>query len=175
MLQHLRDPGIHQRLKRDTSRTLPAWPLRRRWSPFDAGYIPPPSGEFEQVVLYRYGPAQVGLSQSFTSCCRLLAPFKTEPTMPAAHTRGSNAQMQRFQFQFHNIPLSYRISIGRHRYGDRCNCSKKLFRNSHRSGVTPQLWFLQDAMGEKIKDYSGLHDAIFAPVATQQGAIRTPP
>nr|VFK52256.1 MAG: hypothetical protein BECKTC1821D_GA0114238_11621 [Candidatus Kentron sp. TC] len=26
----------------------------------------PPSGEFEQVVLYRYGPAQVGLSQTAT-------------------------------------------------------------------------------------------------------------
>ena len=49
---------------------------------------PTPSGEFDQAVLYRYGPAQVGLNQSFTSCNRLVAPFKTEPTMPAAHTRG---------------------------------------------------------------------------------------
>ena len=57
----------------------------------------PPLGEFEQVVLYRYGPAQVGLNQSFTSCCRLLAPFKTEPTMPAAHTRGE-ASLRYFFF-----------------------------------------------------------------------------
>ena len=54
----------------------------RRWL-----HTPPP-GEFEQVVLYRYGPAQVGLNQSFTSCWRLAAPFETEPTMPAAHTLG---------------------------------------------------------------------------------------
>ena len=54
----------------------------RRWL-----HTPPP-GEFEQVVLYRYGPAQVGLNQSFTSCWRLAAPFETESTMPAAHTRG---------------------------------------------------------------------------------------
>ena len=43
-------------------------------------------GEFEQVVLYRYGPAQVGLDQSDTFHIELAAPFKTEPTMPAAHT-----------------------------------------------------------------------------------------
>ena len=46
----------------------------------------PPFGEFEQVVLYRYGPAQVGLDQHDTSCAGLVAPFMTEPTMPAAHT-----------------------------------------------------------------------------------------
>nr|VFK50586.1 MAG: hypothetical protein BECKTC1821D_GA0114238_11111 [Candidatus Kentron sp. TC] len=46
----------------------------------------PPLGEFEQAVLYRYGPAQVRLDQSFTSRDRLATPFETEPMMPAAHT-----------------------------------------------------------------------------------------
>ena len=63
-----------------------AWPLLwpsvtlRRW------LHTPPSGEFEQAVLYRYGPAQVGFDQFVTSCSGLVAPFTTEPTMPAAHT-----------------------------------------------------------------------------------------
>nr|VFK00835.1 MAG: hypothetical protein BECKLFY1418B_GA0070995_12111 [Candidatus Kentron sp. LFY] len=52
----------------DTSRTPtclappPPSVALRRW------LHTPPSGEFEQVVLYRYGPAQVGLGQSFTPC-----------------------------------------------------------------------------------------------------------
>ncbi len=39
----------------------------------------PPFDEFEQVVLYGYGPAQVGLDQTATSCIGLIAPFETEP------------------------------------------------------------------------------------------------
>jgi len=42
MLQPEPEHGTHPRPKRDTSRTLPAWPLRRRRSPFDAGCIPHP-------------------------------------------------------------------------------------------------------------------------------------
>nr|VFK27872.1 MAG: hypothetical protein BECKMB1821G_GA0114241_103117 [Candidatus Kentron sp. MB]VFK31804.1 MAG: hypothetical protein BECKMB1821I_GA0114274_102718 [Candidatus Kentron sp. MB]VFK75574.1 MAG: hypothetical protein BECKMB1821H_GA0114242_102618 [Candidatus Kentron sp. MB] len=44
MLQLERELGTRQRPQAlqtgDTSRTLPTWPLRRRRSPFDAGYIP---------------------------------------------------------------------------------------------------------------------------------------
>nr|VFK27410.1 MAG: hypothetical protein BECKMB1821I_GA0114274_100323 [Candidatus Kentron sp. MB]VFK30273.1 MAG: hypothetical protein BECKMB1821G_GA0114241_10622 [Candidatus Kentron sp. MB]VFK74295.1 MAG: hypothetical protein BECKMB1821H_GA0114242_100323 [Candidatus Kentron sp. MB] len=44
MLQLEREPGARQRPQAlqtgDTHRTLPTWPLRRRRSPFDAGYIP---------------------------------------------------------------------------------------------------------------------------------------
>jgi hypothetical protein len=51
-----------------------------------AAYPTKPTDEFEQVVLYRYGPAQVGFDQTATSRFGLIAPFETEPTMPAVHT-----------------------------------------------------------------------------------------
>nr|VFK61036.1 MAG: hypothetical protein BECKTC1821F_GA0114240_105223 [Candidatus Kentron sp. TC] len=56
--------------------------------------MPQLSGEFEQVILYGYGPAQVGLDLPFTSCIGLAAPFETEPTVPAAHTRRRVVRMR---------------------------------------------------------------------------------
>lgn len=64
MLQPFSEYGIHSGPKRGTSRILLAWLLRCRWSPFDTSCVPHRfTGEFEQVILYRYGPAQVGFDQ----------------------------------------------------------------------------------------------------------------
>jgi hypothetical protein len=82
MLQRVGGLGTLPRPKRDTSRAVLAWPLRRRQLPSDAGCVP--LNEFEQVFLYRYGPAQVGFHHA--RFLNVAAPFKTEPTAPAAHT-----------------------------------------------------------------------------------------
>ena len=60
-LQAAGDPGAQSGPKRDTSRTTPAWPLRRHRLPDDPGCLPLRNGEFEQALLYGHGPAQVGL------------------------------------------------------------------------------------------------------------------
>jgi hypothetical protein len=86
MLQPEREHGTHPRPKRDTSRTptclAPPSPsvALRRW------LRTPPEGGFGQVVLYGYGPAQVGFDPPLASCPGLAAPFETKLTMPAAHT-----------------------------------------------------------------------------------------
>ena len=84
-LQAARDPGPPSPPKRDASRTVSTWPLRHRSLPRDAGCIP------------RRGRVRVKISERVWSRpgrIRLhrtpfdkTAPFTTEPTTPAAHTK----------------------------------------------------------------------------------------
>src|SRR5262249_31155794 len=64
VLQKAWDLGTPPRPKRGPSRTILAWPLRRRPLLGGAGCIPLRKGEFEQGFPYGYGPARVGLDRS---------------------------------------------------------------------------------------------------------------
>ena len=63
VLQPARGHGTPSGPKRGPSRTILAWPLRRRPSPVGAGCVAL-AREFEQGLPYGYGPARVGLARS---------------------------------------------------------------------------------------------------------------
>src|SRR5712692_9363173 len=80
-------------LKRDSSRPVLAWPLRRRPLPDDAGYIPFLwEGKFEQGFLDEYGPAQVGLGPPFTSKDRTVYDLANN-TCGSHHTQTRHTRM----------------------------------------------------------------------------------
>src|SRR5712692_1256364 len=88
-------------LKRDSSRPVLAWPLRRRPLPDDAGYIPFLwEGKFEQGFLDEYGPAQVGLGPPFTSKDRTVYDL-------ANNTCGSH-QVGKGEGSFLSLPVAAR-------------------------------------------------------------------
>lgn len=85
MLPHTPELDTTSGPKRDTSRPVPAWPLRHRPLLDDAGwFVPAPpavrdgfgSERFEQGFLNEHGLAQVGLDPPFTPEHQV-APFET--------------------------------------------------------------------------------------------------
>nr|VFK59129.1 MAG: hypothetical protein BECKUNK1418G_GA0071005_100637 [Candidatus Kentron sp. UNK] len=119
MLRSKWAPGIHQRPQDMANRRhLPNATILASsvavGHPLDAGYIPRLLASLSQAVLYRYGAAQVGLNLSFTSCNRLAAPFKTEPSMPAAHTWGG-VSLVFFRLRRHarnNLLVEHKDEVG---------------------------------------------------------------
>ena len=82
-LRQVRELGLPPEPKRDASRTVFTWPLRRRSLPPDAGYIPSFEVRVKISVQARTRTGRIRFHPALLSV--KISPFTTKPTTPAAH------------------------------------------------------------------------------------------